>query len=97
MLRQLIRDARKCQGLVDNGRDKSLKELAEEIGYSPNRFARVLRLNYLAPDITLSIIDGNHPSSLTRKKLLDASLPMDWALQRRLLGFPGRPQPEGGE
>lgn len=96
-LKQLIRDARTCQAMVDNERDKSLKELADQLGYSRNRFARVLRLNYLAPDIILSIIDGTHPPGLTRTKLVEASLPMDWSLQRKLLGFPERPQPEGGE
>ena len=96
-LKRLIREARELQALVDHDRDKSLPELASQIDYTPNRFARVLRLNYLAPDIITSIIDGTHPPGLTRTKLVTASLPMDWALQRRLLGFPERAQPEGGE
>jgi len=57
----------------------------------------VLRLNYLAPDIILSILDGTHPAGLTRTRLVQANLPMDWALQRKLLGFPERSQPEGAE
>jgi site-specific DNA recombinase len=96
-LKRLIREARSVQALVDQEREKSVRELASEIDYTPNRFARILRLNYLAPDIILSILDGTHPPGLTCAKLVRASLPMNWALQRRLLGFPDRAQPEGGE
>jgi hypothetical protein len=96
-LKRLVKEARELQAMVDNERDRSLSELAAKIDYTPNRFARVLRLNYLAPDIITSILDGTHPAGLTRTRLVQAHLPMDWALQRRLLGFPGRLQPEGGE
>lgn len=96
-LRRLIHEAREAQALVDLKRDQSLRELAAEANYTPNRFARVLRLNYLAPDIILSILDGSHPPELTRTKLVRAHLPMDWSLQRKLLGFPERVQPEGCE
>jgi site-specific DNA recombinase len=96
-LKQLIQQARELQALVDLERDKALPELAREVNYTPNRFARVLRLNYLAPDIILSILDGTHPAGLTRTRLVQANLPMDWALQRKLLGFPERSQPEGAE
>ena len=54
---------------------------------------RLLRLNYLAPDIVAAILDGEQPSSLTRKMLLYGELPLDWALQRRMLGFPVRTDP----
>jgi hypothetical protein len=57
----------------------------------------VLRLNYLAPDIISSILDGTQPPGLTRQKLVKAHLPMDWALQRRLLGFSPRQPLEGGQ
>ena len=48
---------------------------------------RILRLNYLAPDIIDSIIKGTQPPTLTRKILLQSDLPLDWALQRRMFGF----------
>lgn len=96
-LKRLITEARQLQAMVDEKREYSLAELASEANYTPSRFARVLRLNYLAPDIITSIIDGTHPKNLTRTKLVRASIPMDWALQRQLLGFPPRAQPEGGE
>jgi site-specific DNA recombinase len=96
-LKALIKEARELQRLVDAERDKTLEELATQSGLPSWRFARVLRLNYLAPDIVTSIIDGTQPSDLTRTKLTNAVLPMDWALQRKLLGFPDHPTLEGCE
>jgi site-specific DNA recombinase len=48
----------------------------------------LLRLAYLAPDITSAIIEGRNPRDLTAQKLLARSrLPLAWPDQRRLLGF----------
>jgi len=57
-----------------------------------DRFSRLVRLNYLAPDIALAIRDGSQPSTMTRRSLLGANLPLDWAIQRNLLGFPSQPE-----
>lgn len=47
---------------------------------------RNARLSYLAPDIVLAILDGTQPSHLSARKLVRAaSLPLDWAAQRRML------------
>ncbi|MGA9007205.1 MAG: recombinase family protein [Xanthobacteraceae bacterium] len=49
----------------------------------------ILRLPWLAPDITTAIVNGRQPPQLNAKKLkrLTAQLPSDWAEQRALLGF----------
>jgi DNA invertase Pin-like site-specific DNA recombinase len=49
----------------------------------------LLRLPWLAPDITTAIVNGRQPPQLSAKKLmrLTAHLPPDWAEQRALLGF----------
>ena len=49
----------------------------------------LLRLPWLAPDITTAIVNGRHPPQLSAKKLmrLTARLPTNWAEQRTLLGF----------
>lgn len=96
-LKRLIMEARDLQRLVDEQRERSLGELAAEVNCTAFRFARVLRLNYLAPDIIASILDGTQPQDLTRTRLVNANLPMDWSLQRRLLGFADRTGPEGCE
>jgi site-specific DNA recombinase len=51
-------------------------------------FTRLVRLSYLAPDITQAILDGRQPSDLTSEKLLEHSrLPLAWHDQRIVLGF----------
>ena len=49
---------------------------------------QLVRLSYLAPDITEAILDGRQPPDLTAEKLLEHSrLPLAWPDQRTLLGF----------
>jgi hypothetical protein len=49
----------------------------------------LLRLRWLAPDITTAVVNGRQPPQLNAKKLmrLTAQLPADWSEQRTLLGF----------
>jgi site-specific DNA recombinase len=62
--------------------------LAERQGVSPSYFTRLVRLSYLAPDITQAILDGRQPRDLTADKLLAHSrLPLGWPEQRAALGF----------
>ena len=62
--------------------------LAKREGVSPSYFTRLVRLNYLAPDITQAILDGGQPRDLTADKLLAHSrLPLGWHEQRAVLGF----------
>jgi DNA invertase Pin-like site-specific DNA recombinase len=61
--------------------------LAKRVGVSRSYFTRVVRLSYVAPDITQAILDGRQPSHLTSDKLLAHSrLPLAWHEQRALLG-----------
>jgi len=70
------------------GGGRSLGEIAIKQGVTPSYFTRILRPTYLAPDITRAILDGRHPPTLTAAKLAKASrLPLDWAEQRKVLGF----------
>ena len=62
--------------------------LAKREGVSPSYFTRLVRLSYLAPDITHAILDGRQPRDLTAEKLLEHSrLPLAWPDQRTALGF----------
>jgi site-specific DNA recombinase len=62
--------------------------LAKREGVSPSYFTRLVRLSYLAPDITEAILDGRQPRDLTADKLLAHSrLPLGWHEQRTVLGF----------
>jgi site-specific DNA recombinase len=62
--------------------------IAEREGVSRSYFTRLVRLSYLAPDITQAILDGRQPRDLTAEKLLVHSrLPLAWHDQRTVLGF----------
>ena len=86
----LIHRARKAQLAVDADRTSPIGEIAARFHRQAGVFARLLRLNYLAPDIVAAILDGRQPPGLTGKQLLYANLPTDWAQQRALLGFASR-------
>ena len=69
-------------------RRRRFAALAEREGVSRSYFTRLVRLSYLAPDITEAILDGRQPPDLTAEKLLEHSrLPLAWPDQRTLLGF----------
>ncbi len=89
---RLLDDASRARALLAERRDLSIPELAQLFGCQMDRFSRLVRLTYLAPDIDLAIRDGAQPGSLTASKLLKANLPLDWATQRTLLGFPDQPE-----
>ena len=84
----LLQNARAAQSLLDSRRDLDLAGLAKQFGRSPGYFSRLIRLNYLAPDIVAAIADGTQPPSLNRKILASAHIPLDWEIQRRMFGFP---------
>ena len=69
-----------------SGKAKSREEIATANGISGQHVARLLPLAWLAPDIVEAILEGRQPRGLTVKRLL-AKLPIDWAEQRRVLGF----------
>src|SRR3954469_3390097 len=63
-------------------------QLAQGEALNRSYFSRVLRLAYLAPDITLAILEGRQPPGLTFARLTtDADLPLAWPEQRKALGF----------
>jgi site-specific DNA recombinase len=69
--------------------DLTVHDVAREEHVSAAYMYSVLRLSSLAPDIVGDIVNGRNPPQLTAKKLMRLSphLPIDWAEQRRLLGF----------
>jgi len=87
LIKLLIRAHRFNATLAGSG-GTPFAALANQEGVSPSYFTRLIRLSYLAPDITQAILDGRQPSDLTADKLLAHSrLPLPWQDQRTLLGF----------
>jgi len=87
LIKLLIR-ARRFNATLVGSDSVPFSALAKREGVSPSYFTRLVRLSYLAPDITQAILDGRQPRDLTSDKLLAHSrLPLAWHEQRSALGF----------
>jgi len=87
LIKLLIR-ARRFNAALAGSDGVPFAALAKQEGVSPSYFTRLVRLSYLAPDITRAILEGRHPRGLTADKLLVQSrLPLAWHDQRTVLGF----------
>ena len=85
---KLLLRARRFNATLAQSEGVPFAALAEREGVSRSYFTRLVRLSYLAPDITEAILDGRQPPDLTAEKLLEHSrLPLPWHDQRTLLGF----------
>jgi site-specific DNA recombinase len=66
----------------------SIADLAMRERLSPSYVAMLLRLTFLAPDITRAILEGRQPGGFTAQQLqTHAALPLAWPEQRQALGF----------
>jgi site-specific DNA recombinase len=84
---RLLEEASEWRQFMLANRTKSIDQLAKEKRVGPTFFARMLRINYLAPDIQTAIFDGTQPASLTPRVILYGAMPLDWEQQRQLMGF----------
>jgi hypothetical protein len=85
---KLLLKARRFNATLVGSDGVRFAALAEREGVSRSYFTRIVRLSYLAPDITQAILDGRQPRDLTADKLLAHSrLPLAWSDQRTALGF----------
>jgi hypothetical protein len=70
------------------GESSSIKEIADREGSDERYVARNLKLAFLAPDITVAILDGRQPANLSADMMVKMpDLPCSWAAQRQRLGF----------
>jgi hypothetical protein len=81
-----LAQARHWQDMLDAGKFDTVEALAKRMKVSTTYAARILRLNYLAPDIVQAILDGREPSGLSLIQLAQP-FPLLWADQRAQLGF----------
>ena len=88
-LLRIIARAHDIQARLMQNTDLTVHAIAHQERVSANYIYRLLRLPSLAPDIVTSIINGKNPPQLTAKKLmrLTPQIPVDWAEQRKTLGF----------
>jgi hypothetical protein len=84
---EILKRAAGLRDFVLANRDRTIAELAKAQRMGPSQLSRLIRANYLAPDIQAAIIDGTQPPNLTAWHILNGPLPLDWEQQRQLLGF----------
>jgi site-specific DNA recombinase len=74
--------------LLASGQVRSFTEIAKAEGVTRRYVARLIPLAFLAPDIVEKTLSGAQPVDLTTDELTKRiDLPLDWAEQRRVLGF----------
>ena len=87
LIKLLVR-AHRAKALLRGSPGIRIAELARREKLSPSYVALLLRLTFLAPDITCAILEGRHPAGFTAQKLVThAALPLAWSEQRQVLGF----------
>ncbi len=87
MLIKAIVRAYRFHNQLAQGTAARFAELTQGEEMNRTYFARLLRLVYLAPDITEASLDGRQPPGLTATKLIEHPLPPSWPVQRSMLGF----------
>ena len=87
LIRAIVNAQRFNEQLLRGGADK-FGDLAKSEKLHRSYYSQVLRLAYLAPDITAAILDGRQPAGLTATMLIEhPKLPLSWHEQRTALGF----------
>jgi site-specific DNA recombinase len=87
LIRLIVR-AHRFHDMLIKQKGGKFGDLAKREKLNRSYFSELLRLAYLAPDITTTILDGHQPAGLTATTLIERTdLPMSWREQRRTLGF----------
>jgi hypothetical protein len=87
LIRLVVR-AHRFHDLLVKHKGGKFGDLAKREKLHRSYFSQLLRLAYLAPDITTAILDGHQPPGLTATQLIErADLPISWREQRHTLGF----------
>ena len=83
----LLGDALQARDLVIASPELSINQIAKRKGRCRKQLTKLVRLSWLSPSITEAIVDGRAPMRLTRKRLLEADLPLSWPEQEEMLGL----------
>jgi hypothetical protein len=83
LIRALVR-AHRWKRLLEQGKYRSVAEMAEAEGLTRSFVSRLLRLTLLAPDIVEAILDGHQPKALQLEDLT-RTLSSAWDEQRQRL------------
>lgn len=64
----------------------NISQLARKENISDRYVSRILRLNYLAPDIVIAILEGKQPQDLRLQDLMKKVIPYLWQEQMEMFG-----------
>lgn len=85
---KLIVKSHGARALLKSMPETPLDKIAATYGVTRDYFRVLIRLSFLAPDITAAILEGRQPATLTRQQLARfPDLPLEWDTQRAALGF----------
>ncbi|NNE89320.1 MAG: recombinase family protein, partial [Silicimonas sp.] len=85
----LVADAKKWSDELLEGKTSTIRQIEDCEGLRSGSVSRILPLAWLAPEISVAILEGRQPVNLTAKSLRSLrALPLSWKEQRRILGFP---------
>ena len=73
--------AREWWSLLASG-ETDITTIATTEGINKSWVSRVVRLNFLAPQLVEEILAGNQPARVTTRSLVSAEIPTDWNFQR---------------
>ena len=73
--------------MLKNRKALSITDIANAEKLPRTYVGSVIPFALLAPDITEAILEGTQPIGLNLDRLINLSLPIDWAEQRSVLGF----------
>jgi site-specific DNA recombinase len=73
--------------MLKNRKAPSITDIANAENLPRTYIGSVIPFALLAPDITEAILEGTQPIDLNLDRLINISLPIDWAEQRSVLGF----------
>ncbi len=86
LIKLIVKAQKLKETLIQGGRP--LADIAKSAGVSSSYFTRLVKLSFLAPDITKAILEGDQPTDLTAGRLINHTrLPLDWKAHRATLGF----------
>lgn len=88
LLGALVR-AHRWQQMIERNRIGNIERLAEQEGLTSTFVSRILRLNYLAPDIKRAILTGTQPKTLCLSTLM-SGVPDDWEEQKLYTAYKAR-------
>jgi site-specific DNA recombinase len=87
LIKAIVNAHRFNEQLLHSGAGK-FADLAKTEKLHRSYYSQILRLAYLAPDITTAILEGRQPPSLTATMLIERPRrPLSWQEQRTALGF----------